>query len=71
VRCCDEAWAVWVAVRTRNTYLRTQFLRLKSRHGPKKAILAVAVSMLTAAYHILNEETTYQELSSDYFERLD
>jgi transposase len=27
--------------------------------------------MLTAAYHILNEETTYQELGSDYFERRD
>src|SRR5579859_415965 len=61
----------WVAARTRNTYLRTQFLRLKSRRGPKKAILAVAASMLTAAYHILNEETTYQELGSDYFERRD
>src|SRR4029077_5156842 len=31
----------WVAARTRNTYLRAQFLRLKSRRGPKKAILAV------------------------------
>jgi transposase len=61
----------WVAARTRNTYLRTQFLRLKSRRGPKKAILAVAASMLTTAYHILNDETTYQELGSDYFERCD
>jgi transposase len=42
--------AAWVAARTRNTYLRAQFLRLKSRRGPKKAILAVAASMLTAAY---------------------
>jgi transposase len=41
----------WVAARTRNTYLRAQFLRLKSRRGPKKAILAVAASMVTAAYH--------------------
>jgi transposase len=61
----------WVAARTRNTYLRAQFLRLKSRRGPKKAILAVAASMVTAAYHILKEETTYQDLGSDYFERRD
>jgi transposase len=59
----------WVAARTRNTYLRAQFLRLKSRRGPKKAILAVAASMMTAAYHILKDETTYHELGSDHFER--
>jgi transposase len=45
----------WVAARTRNTYLRAQFLRLKSRRGPKKAILAVAASILTAAYYILKD----------------
>jgi transposase len=61
--------AAWVAARTRNTYLRAQFLRLKSRRGPKKAILAVAASMLTAAYHILKNETTYTDLGPDYFER--
>jgi transposase len=61
----------WVAARTRNTYLRAQFLRLKSRRGPKKAILAVAASILTAAYHILKDEVTYHELGADYFERRD
>jgi transposase len=59
----------WVAARTRKTYLRAQSLRLKSRRGPKKAILAVAASMVTAAYYILKEETTYHDLGSDYFER--
>jgi transposase len=59
----------WVAARTRNTYLRAQFLRLKSRRGPKKAILAVAASILTAAYYILKRETTYAELGADYFEQ--
>jgi transposase len=59
----------WVAARTRNTYLRAQFLRLKSRRGPKTAILGVAASMLTAASHILRDEATYHELGPDYFER--
>lgn len=59
----------WVAARTRDTYLRAQFLRLKSRRGPKKAILAVAASIVTAAYHILKDETTYQDLGADYFDR--
>jgi transposase len=61
--------AAWVAARTRNTYLRAQFLRLKSRRGPKKAILAVAASMLTAAYYILKDDVTYIELGADHFER--
>lgn len=59
----------WVAARTRNTYLRAQFLRLKSRRGPKKAILAVAASMLTAAYYILKNEVAYNELGADHFDR--
>ena len=61
----------WVAARTRNTYLRAQFLRLKSRRGPKKAILAVAASILTAAYYILKDDVTYREPGADYFERRD
>jgi transposase len=61
----------WVAARTRNTYLRAQFLRLKSRRGPKKAILAVAASMLTAAYYILKDDVMYHELGPDYFEHRD
>jgi transposase len=51
------------------TYLRAQFLRLKSRRGPKKAILGVAASIVTAVYHILKKETTYHDLGPDYFER--
>lgn len=59
----------WVAARTKNTYLRAQFLRLKSRRGLKKAILAVAASILTAAYHILKDGSTYHDLGADHFER--
>jgi transposase len=61
----------WVAARTRNTYLRAQFLRLKSRRGAKKAILAVAASMLTAAYYILKNDVMYHDLGADYFEHRD
>jgi transposase len=61
--------AAWVAARTKNTYLRAPFLRLKRRRGPKKAILAVAASMLTAAYDILKDGTTYADLGANYFER--
>jgi transposase len=63
--------AAWAAARSRNTYLRAQFLRLKSRRGPKKAILAVAASMLTAAYHMLRNDVPYQDLGPLHFDRRD
>ena len=61
--------SAWAAVRTQNTYLRTQFLRIKSRRGPKKAILAVAASMLTAAYHMLRDGVEYRDLGPAHFDR--
>ena len=63
--------AAWAAVRKPRTYLQAQFLRLKSRRGPKKAILAVAASMLTAAYHMLNHGVDYRDLGADHFYRRD
>ena len=61
----------WAAVRTKDSYLRGQFLRLKSRRGPRKAIVAVAASMLTAAYFMLRNNTAYDDLGFDYFDRRD
>lgn len=61
----------WAAVRTKESYLRAQFLRLKSRRGPKKAIVAVAASMLTAAYYMLRDGLPYRDLGADHFDRRD
>jgi len=60
--------AAWAAVRTKGTYLRAQFLRIKA---PKKAIMAVAASMLTAAYFMLRDGADYHELGANHFDRLD
>ena len=49
--------AAWAATRKNGSYLQAQFRRLKGRRGPKKAIVAVAASMLTAAYFMLRDET--------------
>jgi transposase len=59
----------WAAVRVRKSYLRAQFLRLKSRRGPQKAIVAVAASILTAVYFILRDGVDHYELGADYFDR--
>ena len=63
--------AAWAAVRTKKGYLHAQFLRIKSRRGAKKAILAVAASMLTAAYHMLSDGVEYQDLGAGYFDQRD
>lgn len=64
--------AAWAAVREKkDTYLRAQFHRIRARRGSKKAIVAVAASILTAAYHIIRDGTEYHDLGPDYFHRRD
>ncbi len=58
-------------MRVKNSYLQAQFHRLRARRGAKKAILAVAASMLTAAYHRLKNGLEYQDLGADHFTRRD
>jgi transposase len=57
----------WAASRKKASYLQAQFHRLRGRRGPKKAICAVAASILTAAYHMLKDGTVYQDLGPDHF----
>jgi len=59
----------WAATRTKGSYLQAQFHRLRSRRGAKKAIGAVAASILTAVYHMLTDGTFYQDLGHDHFDR--
>jgi transposase len=63
--------AAWAAVRTKDSYLRAQFLRIKARRGAKKAILAVAASMLNASYFILRDDVDYHDLGAHHFDRFD
>ncbi|MDR6495670.1 hypothetical protein J2797_005594 [Paraburkholderia terricola] len=47
--------AARAAVRVKSTYVHAQFVRIKARRSPKKTILAVAASMLTAVWHMLSD----------------
>ena len=58
----------WAATRTKDSYLNAQFHRIKARRGPKKAIMAVAASILTAIYHMLKDGTFYQDLGPNHFD---
>jgi transposase len=58
----------WAATRAKRTYFQAQYFRLRARRGPHKAACAVAASMLTAAYHMLKNETCYRDLGPSHFE---
>jgi transposase len=58
----------WAATRKNGSYLQAQFRRLRARRGAKKAICAVAASILTAAYHMLKDGTLYHDLGPDHFD---
>jgi transposase len=57
------------AVRKRGSYYGAQYRRLKARLGDKKAIIAVAASILTAIYHIVRDGTAHRDLGADYLAR--
>jgi len=59
------------ASRTKRTYFAAQFRRIAKHRGKKRAIIAVAHSILTALYHMLKYDRHYQELGEDFFDRLD
>jgi transposase len=52
--------------RSKGTYLASQYARIKGRRGHKKAIGAVAHSILVIAYHVLKRRQAYTELGPDY-----
>jgi transposase len=60
--------SAWAAVKTKATYPNAQFLSIRSRRGTRKAIVAVAASILTAAYHMLKTTTPYRDLGPQHFD---
>lgn len=63
--------AAWAAIRKPDSYLRSRFYRLKSKRGPKKAIIAIARKILIAAYFILRDRVEYEELGGDFYDKQD
>jgi transposase len=64
---CQIAWA---ATRTKKSYFSAQFRRLLHR-GTRKALVAVAHSLLGVIWHMLKRNTPYRELGPDYFQQRD
>jgi transposase len=56
------------AVRTKNTYLSALYQRLAVRRGKKRAIIAVAHSIMRSVFHMLSRNEVYRELGANYFD---
>jgi transposase len=68
---CALAEAAQAAGRTKGTYLSSLYHRLAARRGKKKAVVAVGHALLVIFYHLLKEETQYQDLGATYFDERD
>lgn len=60
--------AAQAASHTKDTYLASQYQHLAARRGKKKAIVAVAHSILCIVWHLLDHDCEYVDLGSRYLE---
>jgi len=63
--------AAWGAAHTRGTYLSSQYNRIASRRGRKRAIIALAHTILGTIYFLLRDGIKYQDLGGNYFDERD
>lgn len=61
--------AAHAASRTKNTYLAAQYHRLAGRRGKKRAVMAVAHSILVIAYYLIQRKEPYRDLGGNYFDQ--
>ena len=57
------------ASRAKDSALQARFRRVLRHRGPKKAVVALAHTLLRIVYHVLAQGTTYHELGGDYYDR--
>ena len=58
------------AARTKGSYLRDKFHRLKARRGALRAALAIAHKIVVAAYHMLARGVVYRDLGEAYLDQI-
>jgi transposase len=68
--CRMACQCAWAAARTKNTYLSSQFRRLAARRGKKRAIIAVAHTLIVIGYHLQKNQSNYEDLGGNYFDRI-
>jgi len=58
------------ASRTKGSYLKDKFHRLKARRGALRAALAIAHKILVSAYHMLERNRPYRDLGEAYLDQI-
>lgn len=59
----------WAAVRSKGSYAQALYRRLAGRRGKKRAIIAVARTLLSSFWYMLTRGEAYRELGGDYFDQ--
>jgi transposase len=59
------------AARTKGSYFKDKYHRLKARRGAMRALVAIAHKILVAAYHMLSRRADYRDLGEAYLDQVD
>jgi transposase len=62
--------AASAAVKTKGSYYRDKYNRLRARRGPVRAIMAIAHKLLLAAFHMLSTGETFRDLGESYLDQV-
>lgn len=57
------------AVQHKNSFFYAQYQRISMRRGKKRALLAVAHTMLIAIYYMIKEDKEYIDLGADFYNK--
>ena len=60
----------WAASKKRDSFFQARYHRIKARRGKKKAVVAIAGSMLRAIYHMMENGTEYQDPGPTYYDQV-
>jgi len=63
---CEAAWG---ASRTKKSYFHAQYARICARRGPKRALMAVAHSMIVVGFYLVKYNLKFRDLGADFFDQ--
>lgn len=63
--------AAWAASRSKKSYLKQHYHRIAARRGKKRAIVAVAHTLIVIYWNMMRNQTAYEELGEEYLDKLD
>jgi len=62
--------AAWAASNKKGSYFQARYRRLAPRRGKKRALVAIAHSLLVSIFHVLKDNVEYKDLGADFFDKL-